>query len=307
MPTSGQSTLASGVYAALATPRLHNSLEADAAALFDYLDKIMQAGVNGLVLFGTTGEFIHFDVSERMRVLTLARKRCRVPLLVNVSHSSLAGAIDLAQHAIEAHAAGLLLMPPYFFRYNEAQIFEFYWQFAAAIDSRTPLYLYNIPQFTNPLSGELCGRLLATGAFAGIKDSGGQWPLFEALAALHRERSFQWLVGTDSLYARAYAMGADGAVSGIAAAVPELLVCLHLALKQGSRDRVDLLGVRLREFIAWLDKFPATFAIRQAAAERGWKFDRSAVPLDRESAQTLEEFRRWFGAWLPLVLAECKA
>src|SRR6185437_6919329 len=105
---------ARGVYAAVATPRVADSIEIDPAALFDYLDAIAQAGVDGIVLFGSTGEFVHFELADRMRVATLAIKRCRVPLLVNVSHSTLDGALDLADCAIEAGAAGLLLMPPYF-------------------------------------------------------------------------------------------------------------------------------------------------------------------------------------------------
>src|SRR5438552_19188477 len=99
---------ASGVYAALATPRRPNSIEADAAALLDYLDAIVRAGVDGLVLFGSTGEFVHFDLGERMRLLMFAVRRSRVPVLVNVSHSTLVGAVDLAEHAVEIGASGLL-------------------------------------------------------------------------------------------------------------------------------------------------------------------------------------------------------
>src|ERR1700748_2981251 len=125
--------LAGGVYAALATPRPQDAIEADAAALFDYLDLIVNAGVDGVVLFGSTGEFVHFDVAERMRTLMLLSRRCRVPMLVNVSHSTLAGALDLAEDALDSCASGLLLMPPYFFRYEDDQLFEFYRRFAAAI------------------------------------------------------------------------------------------------------------------------------------------------------------------------------
>ena len=77
---------------------------------------------------------MHFELADRTRVATLAIKRCRVPLLVNVSHSSVDGALDLADCAIEAGASGLLLMPPYFFRYTEEQIFAFYSEFVSAID-----------------------------------------------------------------------------------------------------------------------------------------------------------------------------
>jgi dihydrodipicolinate synthase/N-acetylneuraminate lyase len=294
--------LAGGVYVALATPRPQNCAEVDAAALFDYLDTIMAAGVDGLVLFGSTGEFIHFDVTERIRVLMLAQKRCRIPLLVNVSHSTLAGAIELAEDAMEAGAAGLLLMPPYYFQYGGGQIAEFYRQFAKEVDGKARLYLYNIPQFTNAIPPEVMEELLASGAFAGIKDSGGDWGLFERLLALRAKHTFQLLIGNDAIYRRARPLGADGIVSGVAAAVPELLVALERAIAAKDEERANALDARLREFLAWLDRFPAPLGIKLAASARGWKMAHTAVPYDQPTFAAKQEFEDWFKGWLPLVL-----
>jgi 4-hydroxy-tetrahydrodipicolinate synthase len=295
---------ASGVYAAVATPRVRDSIEVDPAALFDYLDAIVRGGVDGIVLFGSTGEFVHFDVADRMRVAALAIKRCRAPLLVNVSHSSLAGALDLAESAMEAGAAGLLLMPPYFFRYSEEQIFSFYSEFVSVIDGRSKLYLYNIPQFTNPISAALATRLLSTGAFTGIKDSGGDWRMFETLQALHATRPFQLLIGSDSLYMRALPAGADGVVSGVAGAVPELMVSLDRALRANDPARAARLNARLGEFIGWIEKFPATLAIKRAACVRGWKLDHSSIPFDQDALAQISAFEQWFREWLLVVLSE---
>jgi 4-hydroxy-tetrahydrodipicolinate synthase len=295
---------AGGVYAAVATPRVRDSIEVDPAALFDYLDAIVRGGVDGIVLFGSTGEFVHFDVADRMRVAALAIKRCRAPLLVNVSHSSLAGALDLAESAMEAGAAGLLLMPPYFFRYSEEQIFSFYSEFVSVIDGRSKLYLYNIPQFTNPISAALATRLLSSGAFTGIQDSGGDWRMFEALQALHATLPFQLLIGSDGLYMRALPAGADGVVSGVAGAVPELMVSLDRALRANDPARAGRLNIRLGEFIGWVEKFPATLAIKRAACVRGWKLDHSSIPFDQDALAQITAFEQWFREWLPVVLSE---
>lgn len=293
-----------GVYVALATPRLPNSVEADAAALFEYVDTVVAAGVDGVVLFGSTGEFIHFDLPERTRVLGLVQKRCRVPLLVNVSHSTLAGAIELAQDALETGVSGLLLMPPYYYRYSPGQIAEFYRQFAEVMDGKTPLYLYNIPQCTNPIPVEAMEELLASGTYAGIKDSSGDWQLFEYLRALRKESPFTLFVGNDVIYRRARPTGADGIVSGIAAALPELIVGLETAIKAQDLACADLLDVRLQEFVRWIEKFPATIAIKQAAQGRGWKLDHSAVPFDGATAENVQAFHAWFKDWLPQLLLE---
>jgi 4-hydroxy-tetrahydrodipicolinate synthase len=302
MRTPKSFTLAGGVYTALATPRLHDAMEADAAALFDYLDIIVNAGVDGVVLFGSTGEFVHFDVAERIRILMLLSKRCRVPMLVNVSHSTLTGVLDLAESALDSCASGLLLMPPYFYRYQDNQIFEFYRQFADAIGGRMPIYLYNIPVFTNPISADLAGRLLSSGEFAGIKDSSGDWKLFESLQALHANLPFRLMIGSDPLYFRARPLGADGMVSGVAAAVPELMVALDRALNANDMGRATRLNAFLDEFISWINQFPATVGVKRAAVARGWKLNHSPIPFDEQTAAKLLEFERWFLDWLPVVL-----
>jgi 4-hydroxy-tetrahydrodipicolinate synthase len=306
MGDSKQLLPASGVYAALATPRRSTSLEGDAAALLDYLDAITRTRVDGLVLFGATGEFVHFDVGERMRLLMFAVRRSRVPVLVNVSHSTLVGAVDLAEHALEVGAAGVLLMPPYFYNYGDGQLARFYEDFVRLLGGKLSIYLYNLPSFTNRISAQLAETLLSSGAFAGIKDSSGEWQIFEALNALQVKRPFRLLIGNESLYLRARTAGAHGIVSGVAAALPELVVAMDEAFRNSKLERAQQLNVRLQEFVGWLDKFPTTVGIKQTAAARGWKHDQFAVPLDEETAATLNRFRQWLRDWIPAVLAECE-
>jgi dihydrodipicolinate synthase/N-acetylneuraminate lyase len=305
MGDSKQPLPASGVYAALATPRRPTSIEGDAAALLDYLDAIVRAGVDGLVLFGSTGEFVHFDVGERMRLLMFAVRRSRVPVLVNVSHSTLVGTVDLAEHALEVGAAGVLLMPPYFYVYGDGQLARFYEDFVQLLGGKIPIYLYNLPFFTNRISAELAVQLLGSGAFAGIKDSSGEWQTFETLNALKAKRRFQLLTGNESLYLRARSAGADGIVSGVAAAIPELLVAMDEAFRKSDLERAQRLNIRLQEFVEWLEKFPATVGIKQAAAARGWKHDQLSVPLDEQTAAILRTFQEWLRDWIPMVVSDC--
>lgn len=305
MTKSKHSPSPSGVYAALATPRRAHSVEADAAAFLDYLDTIVRAGVDGLVLFGSTGEFVHFDVSERIRVLSLAIRRSRVPVLVNVSHSTLSGALELAEHASGLGAAGVLLMPPYFYRYTDSQLFEFYRQFAAIVGASANIYLYNLPSSTTPISAELATRLLETGDFAGIKDSSGDWQLFEVLQELRSQAPFTLMCGRESLYLRARYAGADGIVSGIAAAVPELIVAIDRAIKTDDHSRAERLNERLQEFVNWIERFPPTNGIKQAAVARGWKLNHFPFRFDDDTQAELAGFHHWLREWLPLVLQEC--
>ncbi len=266
---------------------------------------MVRAGVDGLVLFGSTGEFVHFDVAERMRVLALAIRRSRVPVLVNVSHSTLAGAIDVAENAISAGAAGILVMPPYFYRYSDAQLAAFYRQFVAAVGAKTRIYLYNLPPFTTPISAHLAAELLGSGTFAGIKDSSGDWQLFEALRDLSTRTPFALLVGSESIYLECRLAGADGIVSGVAAAIPELLVAIERAVRSNNNDQAHRFNARLQEFVVWVNRFPASIAIKQAAFARGWKLNHFPFSFDEDTQADLAGFHHWLQAWLPTVLQEC--
>ena len=295
----------SGIYVAAVTPhRQAECYEADAGALLEMLDFLTEAGVNGVALLGSTGEFLHLTFDDRVRLVQLAVKRSRVPVLVGVGHSTLDGAIELARAAVSAGAAGLLLMPPYFFRYRQEDIHEFYLQFAAAVGAPARTLLYNVPFFTNEIAIDTATSLLATGHFAGIKDSSGQYTYFERLHAVSKEKPFSLLVGNDRIYARARQAGAHGVVSGVACAVPELLVALDRAIQKNKAAEVERLDARLQEFIAWHDRFPTPVAIKTAVLERGLNVGPLAMPLAPTSQKCLEEFREWFKSWLPAVRQE---
>src|SRR5260370_36970992 len=147
-------------------------------------------------------------------------------------------------------------MPPHFIRYTQEDIHEFYAQFAAAVGASAPIFLYNIPYFTNEIAIEPATAILSTGQFAGIKDSSGQYGYFERLFAVSREKPFTLLVGNDRIYTRARQAGAHGIVSGVACVVPELLVGLDRAIQKNLATDIERLYARLQEFIAWHERFP---------------------------------------------------
>ena len=296
--------LPSGVYAALLTPRKPGTTDADAAALLDYLDKAIAAGVAGLVLFGATGEFVHFDPAERARTAALAIRRSRVPVLVNISHSTMVGTIALAESAMKIGADGVMLMPPYFYRYNDNDLFAFYQEVAELLDRQIPIYIYNLPAFTNPLTFSLVEKILSLPGVTGIKDSSGDRDLMFHLQELRRRTDFRLMVGNESLYPDARLAGADGIVSGLSAAIPELLVALDRAIL-AHHEAAQLYGNRLTEYLQWVERLPPVTAIKETAAYRGWIRNEHVLPFSPQSRATILELRSWLSAWLPVTLAEC--
>jgi 4-hydroxy-tetrahydrodipicolinate synthase len=288
----------SGVIAAAVTPHGKRGDDPDIGATLELIDFLCAAGVQGIALLGSTGEFVNLNFDDRVRLVYLAVKRSRVPVLAGVSHSTLDGALALGREASAAGAAGLLLMPPFFFRYRQPEIREFYLRFAAEMSDRAPVYLYNIPAFTSEIPSETAVQLLSTGRFAGIKDSSGDWDNFQALSRYKQEHPYTLLVGHDAIFARARRAGADGVVSGVACAMPELLLALDRAIVQHDGAETARLDARLHEFLKRIERFPTPVAIKAALAARGIKTGPPPVPLAPETQAALDEFREWFRGWV---------
>ncbi len=288
-----------GVFASALTPRKADSQDPDFSGLLDLLDFLAGGGVKGICLLGATGEFLNYSIAERQRLVYLSVKRSRVPLLVDVSHSTLAGAIQLADGAISSGADGLVLMPPYFFRYAQPELEEFYLQFAKETGDAVPLLIHNFPQATSKLELGLMRKLIHTGRFAGVQDSSGDWTLFEELLELRRAGPFALFSGDDRTAAKALRAGADGVISSSACALPELLAGLDRAVAAKDEHQIDRLEARLIEFAEWAGKFPFPTAVKRAVELRGQHSAALLTPLAPETLRALEEFSNWFAGWLP--------
>ncbi|HYL78841.1 MAG TPA: dihydrodipicolinate synthase family protein [Bryobacteraceae bacterium] len=294
-----------GIFVAAVTPRRAQEHCIDLGATLELIDFLGASGVAGIALLGSTGEFVHFAIDDRRHMVNLAAKRSRVPLLVNVSYSTLDGAIELARDAAAAGVAGVMLMPPYYFRQSHQSIRGFYRTFAAEVGEATPIYLYNIPACTTEIDSALAAELLSTGLFAGIKDSSGSLDYFRALQQQAAKTPFTLFAGHERIYRQCKEMGAQGIVSGVASALPELMVALDRALAAGAEEKAAHLETLLAEFLERVEIFPWPAGVKHAARQRKLKTGALAAPLGPEGERKLAEFGEWFEDWLPGVLREC--
>jgi 4-hydroxy-tetrahydrodipicolinate synthase len=294
-----------GVLVAAVTPRRAQEHSIDLGATLEMIDFLGNSGVNGIALLGSTGEFVHFALDDRRHMLNFAARRSRVPLLVNVSHSTLDGAIELARSAASAGVAGVLLMPPYYFRHTQDSVRSFYMSFADAAGDATPIYLYNIPACTNEIGTSTAVELLASGRFAGIKDSSGNMEYFRVLCDEARRAPFTLFAGHERIYVACKRAGANGIVSGAASAIPELMVALDGAFTAGNEADVCRFEEYVVEFLDRVEVLPWPVMVKEAAKLRGVKTGAFAAPPGEEGERKLAEFSEWFRNWWPGVLKEC--
>lgn len=296
--------VALGAMAAVIAPRRENGHAIDISLALDIVDFVNERGVKGIAVLGATGEFIHYDIEERMRLASMAVRRSRTPVIVNVSHSTLEAAVLLARNATEVGAAALLLMPPHFFRHSQEGIIAYYAAFARQTQGMAPTLLYNLPFFTNGMEPSTACTILETGAFAGIKDSSGNVEIFDALYALRQRQPFRLLLGNDRLLASHRAL-ADGVISGCASGIPELIVAIDRAATRGDHAALDRRGALLDAYIQKIDPFPTPFGIQLTLAARGFAKAVPPLPLGPETQRHADAFAEWFRGFEVAMRDEC--
>src|SRR5262245_9302523 len=132
-----------GMLTALVTP--FRDGEIDESALRAHIEKQIEAGVDGLVPCGSTGESATLSHAEHRRVVEIVvhAARGRVPVVAGTGSNNTREAIELTLHAKEAGADGALLISPYYNKPTQEGIYLHY----AEIARRTgfPLLVYNVP------------------------------------------------------------------------------------------------------------------------------------------------------------------
>ena len=283
----------SGVHAALLAPRTQEGT-LDIDALQRLIRFLLSKGVTAFAVNGATGEFCITTATELRAVLRAVRDAGADKILCGVGSATVAGAKELCSIAADEAADGLLLPMPYFFRYNQDDL-ETY---CRTVASHTPLptLLYNLPQFSSGLDKETVRRLITGNTnIVGIKDSSGSLDILRDLKEHGVDASK--IVGNDSVLAQALREGVcDGVVSGVACALPELIVDLW---KQTSGSGEFLRSTRLlEEVITQLDKFPVPWALKWAVEAREIAPATFALPVSEARATQANEFSSWLRNWL---------
>jgi 4-hydroxy-tetrahydrodipicolinate synthase len=207
----------------------------DVTGLERLVAALLDAGVSGLFVLGSSGEAAYLADERRRRVVdvVVGTVAGAVPVLV--------GALDTVADRVVAQTrlldregvAGWVVTAPYYARTSDAETFR-HFQLVAAGTGR-PVFAYDIPgNVGRKLPFEVAAELLERGVIAGLKDSSGDHDGFARLVAdLGPDRSAALLTGSDTGALAALDAGADGIVPGLANVFPDLFVALAAAVRDG--------------------------------------------------------------------------
>ena len=143
---------------------------------------ITDAGVHGVFVCGTTGEFVNLTLEERKRLLTAAVEGAGPEscILFNTTAMNLADMKELFDWARHEGAHAASVTAPYYHSYD-AETLTAYFRKAAELAEGMPLYLYNMPGMThNPITPKVVQEVCDTCPnVAGLKDSSMDFLTFQ--------------------------------------------------------------------------------------------------------------------------------
>ena len=138
-----------GSYTVAVTPFTEDLSSIDLMAWQKFLDWQLSVGVPGIIILGTTGEFLTIQDDERLAFVESTVKHIdrRVPVLVGTMNAHTPTAVRYSQEAEELGADGLMILPPYYYTPTHEEIFNYYKAICEAVT--LPIMLYNNPFTAN--------------------------------------------------------------------------------------------------------------------------------------------------------------
>ncbi|MDO8969154.1 MAG: dihydrodipicolinate synthase family protein [Saprospiraceae bacterium] len=185
--------------------------------------RFLMPHIHGFYPTGTYGSGPMMTSTERKKVAEVIIDEVggKVPVIIHVGAANTAEAVELAKHAESAGADAIASIPPWYYKYPEADLLDYFRALIKAV--KIPFFVYNNPELSNnPLTPAMVETLAAEG-LAGYKDSKFDILNFYAFLEAVKDPKFIPIVGTEAIAAPAVEAGAKGVVSGLANVWPELM------------------------------------------------------------------------------------
>ncbi len=284
----GGGVMFQGVFTALATP-MCSSGTVDYVALENLLRAQLAAGVNGLVLLGTTGEAATLSAEERQEVLKFCtdKIRSRVKVIIGTGTNSTATTLENTRAAQAFGPDGVLVVTPYYNKPNPDGLIEHYRQVAAL---GTPVIMYHIPGRTGlKVPAAVLDRLIAeVPQLAGIKESDYDMTHVTDTAVKYADR-LSYLCGNDDLFPQYLALNASGIISAAANVLAPAFVQIYKLFAQGrTKESFDLFAKAYPLIKAcYLETNPT--CVKYMLSKIGFGSDKVRLPLGEISAENKQK------------------
>ncbi len=196
----------------MATP-LTPEEKVDKPAIRKLVRYLLDGGVHGIVLLGSTGEFPALTESMRKEIIeeAMAEINGKVPVMIGCGEPGTQRTLEQVKVAMKTKADGLLVALPYYFPLDQTAVIRHYQMVADA--STLPVCMYNFPQMTKiTMTADTVAKLATHKNIIGIKDSSGDFVGMQRYIDVTSGEDFAVMSGNPACGLSAYELGAKGAI-----------------------------------------------------------------------------------------------
>jgi 4-hydroxy-tetrahydrodipicolinate synthase len=268
---------------AMVSPFTKN-LELDLEKTAALARRLIEDGVDSLVLSGTTGESPTLTRQEKIDLIKAVRKSVKVPIIGNAGTNDTKTSIRNAIDAEEAGADGILLVAPYYNKPDQGMLYDHFAAIASSVG--IPSMLYNIPGRTGisirpetivKLSHDVPGITMLKDAAGALDDT--------TIVIKEAAPGFRVYTGEDSLTLPSLAIGAYGVVSVTAHVAGRLMKCMIEAYLAGRNSEAAGLHVKLQAINKALFLQPNPVPVKKALQLCGFDAGSLRAPLKDASPE----------------------
>jgi 4-hydroxy-tetrahydrodipicolinate synthase len=260
--------------------------ELDLTRLKSHIDYMLDKGVQGIFVLGTTGEFYALDEREKQEVVAtaVAHVNGRSPVFVGTGAETTREVLRLTKMAERERASGVSVITPYFIKPTQSELIDHFRRIAGS--TMLSVVLYNNPATCGGLSiePETVARLAELPNIIGIKDSSGD--LQNTIEIIRQTpREFSVLNGRDTLILAALSFGAKGAIPASCNIAPDLCVGIYSRFVKGDMDAAREFQSRLHPIRMAMSLGTGNGAIKEALTILGKSCGPNRSPIAPLSAE----------------------
>lgn len=274
-----QQSVFQGVWVPLVTPFSGGAV--DGGALRRLVRHYASAGVDGLVVCGSTGEAASLDDAEQLAVLdAVLTEAGRLPVIMGLAGNHQGHVLQRLSAFGTRPLAGILAPAPYYVRAGQEGAAAYFRRLADA--SRFPLVLYDIPYRTGTtLDTSTLLSLAAHPNVAAIKDCGGS---LDKTLALIADGQMNVLAGEDLLTLSVLCLGGAGMIAAAAHLRPDLFVAMYRAVRNQQLDQARRLFHALAPVIRLAFEEPNPGPLKAQLGRQGLLTEELRQPMPTASA-----------------------
>ena len=268
----------------------------DEQGMRDQVEYVIRGGMQGILAFGSNGEFYQVEEDEMERGLKIMVDQAagRVPVYFGIGAINTKKCIRLAQMAVENGASCISVLQPMFLKPTQDELYRHFKAIADAVPG-TPMLLYNNPgRVGYGLSADLVTRLAhEVENIVGIKDTSGDMTLTEEFVRRNRDVDFKVFGGKDTLLFVSLCVGAVGGVCTAGNFMPELIGAVYQKYIAGDFEGSREAQFKLNPVRLSMDAASFPVAAKDMAILRGIAAGKPYLPnLPTPEGPALEGIRK---------------